>query len=165
MLSFFILVMLLGSAFMISVQRIKTLVGYRSMTLAPHQVYVLENSQWVIKSSYDILPGDILAVQPGYQHKKSDFEMMSDTDFLSTAVPFISKFANKMGAPQKKEEENTSYRNISCDILLLGGSCVINEAILTGEAVPQIKEAVSAADVGKKFHEGYQKGSILFCGT
>jgi len=31
-----ILVMLLGSAYAISVQRIKTLVGFRSMTLAPH---------------------------------------------------------------------------------------------------------------------------------
>jgi hypothetical protein len=31
-----ILVMLLGSSYAISVQRIKTLIGYRSMTLAPH---------------------------------------------------------------------------------------------------------------------------------
>lgn len=36
-----ILVMLIGSAYAISVQRIKTLIGYRSMTLAPHEVYVL----------------------------------------------------------------------------------------------------------------------------
>jgi magnesium-transporting ATPase (P-type) len=71
MLSFFILVMLLGSSFMISVQRIRALVGYRSMTLQPHQVYVLNKGQWIAKSSYDILPGDLVAVQPGYQHKKS----------------------------------------------------------------------------------------------
>ena len=77
-LSLFILIMLIGSAFMISVQRIKALVGYRSMTLAPHQVHVLEKNQWVQKSSYDLLPGDIIAVQPGYQHKKSDFDMITD---------------------------------------------------------------------------------------
>ena len=52
MLSFFILVMLLGSAFMISVQRIKTLCGYRSMTLAPHQVHVFDGTNWVQKTSY-----------------------------------------------------------------------------------------------------------------
>ena len=83
MLSLFILIMLLGSAFMISVQRIKALVGYRSMTLAPHQIYVLEEQQWISKSSYDLLPGDIIAVQPGYQHKKSDFDMITDNEYLS----------------------------------------------------------------------------------
>jgi hypothetical protein len=31
--------------------------------------------------------------------------------------------------------------------------------------VPQIKEAVTAADVEKKLHESHQKGSILYCGT
>jgi hypothetical protein len=72
MLSFFILVMLLGSSFMISVQRIKTLVGYRSMTLAPHQIYAFDGTNWVIRSSYEILPGDLVAVQPGYLHKKSE---------------------------------------------------------------------------------------------
>lgn len=78
MLSFFILVMLLGSSFMISVQRIKTLVGYRSMTLAPHQIYVFDGANWLIRSSYEILPGDLVAVQPGYQHKKSDLQTISD---------------------------------------------------------------------------------------
>lgn len=39
----------------------------------------------------------------------------------------------------KKPEENNSYRTVPCDILLLSGSCVANESILTGEAIPQIK--------------------------
>jgi magnesium-transporting ATPase (P-type) len=65
-----ILVMLLGSSYAISVQRIKTLIGYRSMTLAPHEVHVLENNKWVPKSSYDLKPGDIINVTAGYQHKK-----------------------------------------------------------------------------------------------
>jgi len=69
--SLIILVMLIGSAFAISVQRIKTLVGYRSMTLTPHQTHVFENGKWIVKSSYELLPGDIVAIQPGYQHKKS----------------------------------------------------------------------------------------------
>jgi magnesium-transporting ATPase (P-type) len=47
----------------------------------------------------------------------------------------------------------------------LGGSCVVNEAILTGEAIPQIKESLSTGDTQKKFHESHQKGNILFCGT
>ncbi len=65
-----ILVMLLGSSYAISVQRIKTLIGYRSMTLAPHEVYVFENNKWIGKSSYELKPGDIISVTAGYQHKK-----------------------------------------------------------------------------------------------
>ena len=76
--SLMILVMLVGSAYAMSVQRIKTLVGYRSMTLAPHQTHVFEKGKWAVKSSYELLPRDIVAVQPGYQHKKSEYDMMTD---------------------------------------------------------------------------------------
>ena len=76
--SLMILAMLIGSAYAMSVQRIKTLVGYRSMTLAPHQTHVFEKGKWVVKSSYELLPGDIVAVQPGYQHKKSEYDTMTD---------------------------------------------------------------------------------------
>lgn len=165
MFSLMILAMLIGTAYTMSVQRIKTLVGYRSMTLAPHQTHVLVNNKWVIKSSYELLPGDIVAVQPGYQHKKSEYDMMTDAEYLAQAIPFSSKIPTRLMGAAKKEEENHSYKNVSCDILLLGGTCVVNEAILTGEAIPQIKESVSSADLPKKFHEANYKSSILFCGT
>jgi cation-transporting ATPase 13A1 len=91
--------------------------------------------------------------------------MMSDAEFLAQAIPFGNKLPGKMMQAQKKEEENQSYRNVSCDIMLLGGTCVVNEAILTGEAIPQIKEAIASSDLSKKFHESRYKGNILFCGT
>ena len=55
--SLFLLMMLLFSAYMIAAQRIKTLVGYRSMTLAPHSVMVFRDNQWKSVSSYDLKPG------------------------------------------------------------------------------------------------------------
>ena len=119
----------------------------------------------MIKSSYELLPGDIVAVQPGYQHKKSDFSIRSDSEFLSQAIPFASRMPSKFTNSPQKEEENTSYKNVSSDILLLSGTCVVNESILTGEAIPQIKESLTHADLKHKYHEGQYKGNILFCGT
>lgn len=100
-----ILVMLLGSSYAISVQRIKTLIGYRSMKLAPHEVYVLENNKWIGKSSYELRPGDIISVTPGYQHKKVPHDSISDQEYLAKLIPFSNLVPQKLMSqvnPQKK---------------------------------------------------------------
>lgn len=76
--SLFILLMLIFSAYTISLQRIKTLVGFRSMTLAPHEVKVFREGKWNVISSFDLKPGDITIVEAGYQHKKTPYETISD---------------------------------------------------------------------------------------
>ncbi|KAG5184553.1 hypothetical protein JKP88DRAFT_354404 [Tribonema minus] len=58
---------------------------------------------------------------------------------------------------------------VPCDCLLLRGSCVVNEATLTGESIPQMKEGFvrSAIPDGEKLDlkAGHHKVHALFGGT
>ena len=53
---------------------------------------------------------------------------------------------------------------VPCDCLLLGGSAVVSEAMLTGESVPQRKEAVEA-DTNVLEVDGVHRKHVLFGGT
>lgn len=123
------------------------------MTLAPHEVYILENNKWIPKSSYELKPGDIISVAPGYQHKKVTHESISDREYLSKLIPFANMMPQKMmnATSPTIKEESTSSRFVPCDILLLSGGCIANESIMTGEAIPQIKESITKHDMQKEF--------------
>lgn len=55
---------------------------------------------------------------------------------------------------------------VPCDVLLLSGSCVVNEALLTGESVPQLKEgAEELGSLDDTLDMGMHKRNIIFAGT
>ena len=58
-----------------------------------------------------------------------------------------------------------SYKSVPCDLLLLNGSVVVNEAMLTGESVPQVKDSIDKFPGDKFDIKSQHKQSVLFCGT
>ncbi|TFK47374.1 hypothetical protein OE88DRAFT_1706075 [Heliocybe sulcata] len=56
--------------------------------------------------------------------------------------------------------------NVPADILLVSGSCIVNEAMLSGESTPLLKESIASADMTEKLDvDGFHKNAVLFSGT
>ncbi|KAJ6823587.1 putative manganese-transporting ATPase PDR2 [Iris pallida] len=80
---------------------------------------------------------------------------LSGTDLLPGDVVSIGRCSS----------QNGEDKSVPADMLLLAGSAIVNEAILTGESTPQWKVSIAARDVQDKLSSKRDKSHILFGGT
>ena len=105
-------------------QRIQHASLLRSMRRHPHPVFVYRESRWTRMDSTVLLPGDIVS--------------------LSRRRPAAN--AEQVRGAATGAGDGSGADTCPADVLLLRGKCVVNEAMLTGESVPQMKHSV--ADLG-----------------
>jgi cation-transporting ATPase 13A1 len=114
-------------------QRTKTLNMLGGMAPKPISVYAFRHGKWTLMVSKDLLPGDLISVS----YKSAGGHSGEEKD------PNVEAMVASTGALPPGASDV-----VPCDCLLVCGSAVVNEASLTGESVPQMKEAVPPLSAG-----------------
>jgi cation-transporting ATPase 13A1 len=142
-------------------QRTKTQKMLGGMAAAPTPIYVYRCKIWIMVTSKDLLPGDLVSLS--FKRR-------------SPGTPIVNPTANPTGAVVETKPNEAPTPSISvtsrdevipCDCLLLRGDAVVNESSLTGESVPQMKEALTNSDNGSDNLDmnGLHRVNTLFSGT
>lgn len=133
-------------------QRLRTMKTLSGMSTKPYAVHVYRSNSWTTISTLDLLPGDIVSLKRKY---------------VKPQPKPNQKQAN--GAAQKKPANEPAASDVvPCDCVILRGSAVVNEATLTGESVPLMKDALESKSnaVDRDFDmNGEHRVHVLFSGT
>jgi len=131
-------------------QRLKSMQALRGMGNPSRNLYVLRSGRWTMVDSTELLPGDIMSltrVKPHHAKNKND-EKGTQTKFNPALI----------------EDEGGDV--IPADLLLLRGSTVVNEASLTGESVPQMKEGLVDQEKEENLDmKNRHKMNVAYAGT
>ena len=171
-------IMILAIELILVTKRIINLVFIRNMRSPSYYIYAYRNDKWVEIPSNELLPGDIVSVIDG-----ASIRSIKEDDSTNIKNNIIFQMIKLFKDNKKKEEEASNQRSIntilnkykekeklpiSCDLLLLSGTIIVNESKLTGEGMPQIKDSVTKM---KNFHsmildpKSIHKNMIINSGT
>ena len=65
-----------------------------------------------------------------------------------------------------RHQQHKEGTTVPADLLLLRGTCIVNEAMLSGESTPLLKESIELLDGNDRLDvDGSHKNSVLFGGT
>jgi len=146
--SFFSLFMVLMFEGTVVFQRIKSLQSLTNMGNPSRQVFVFRSNRWTSVDSAELLPGDILSLTRVAPHRAKQED----------------KTTGKVLTLRKIEDEGGDV--VPADLLLLSGSTVVNEASLTGESVPQMKEGLAELEEGEELSMKVKhKMNVAYAGT
>jgi len=79
----------------------------------PYLLWVFREGRWIEVMTTELVVGDVMSAVRTEQQRKGAKSMAGDQTEVELAV-------------------------VPCDVIIVAGSCVVNEALLTGESVPQV---------------------------
>ncbi|XP_027942232.1 probable manganese-transporting ATPase PDR2 [Vigna unguiculata] len=88
-------------------------------------------------------------------HRCGKWVKLSGTDLLPGDVVSIGRSSS----------QNGEEKSVPADMLILAGSVIVNEAILTGESTPQWKISIAGRGLEEKLSAKRDKSHVLFGGT
>ena len=121
------------------------------MKTPPHYVNVYRDEEWSLVSSADIYPGDIISLNDGYCLKNiKENEKNSKNNLIFRILNLLNNIKIRQQEKKNQKSLNTvlnKYKEkevlpITCDVLILNGKAVVNEATLNGKSLPQIKNSI-----------------------
>ena len=100
--------------------------------------------------------------RPIYVHRNGKWQQLQSDALFPGDVILIARDTTKHANPNIKRKQT-----VPCDLLILSGSAVVNEAILTGESQPLVKDSIANLDDTEASLDinGEHKSHILNSGT
>lgn len=141
--SLFNLFMILMFEATVVFSRIKSLSALRGMGNKSRPIWVHRLGKWKMVETSELLPGDLMS--------------------LVRQKPHFARGEEK--GKKKRTVEDEGGDIVPADLLLLSGSTVVNEASLTGESVPQMKEGLTEVEDENLSMKFKHKMSIAYAGT
>lgn len=113
------------------------------MSVVPYPIQCYRDSKWVQIQTDKLLPGDVVSVGMSLHNQYS---------FSSLLIYLLARINTETTVP--------------ADILLVNGTCIMNEAMLSGESTPLLKESIQLLEPSENLDvDGAHKNAVLFSGT
>lgn len=133
-------------------RRRKDLGMIQGMHMPPIPLAIMRQGQWFAASSADLLPGDVFTL--AMKNDLKGLKLLPESSVRSL--------------PTKRFSAEDASVSLPCDALILRGGAIVNEAMLTGESLPQMKRAIDFEDEDLNMKLDYKirhKNNVLYAGT